>query len=224
MEIVSIKDYFSNYSRLKSNISKCEITGIGGLRGVHIVICGLKSVDILTSDTVEEIQNDKNFCKVIFDIQNILKLWMMQSSTNEGKIAIFKALALSKVVCLAFLTVVPNHIIDELITIQTNFIWKTTPTKAKHRTLILDHKQGGLKCADAIFKIISLQCSWLKRLFDYFCHEWKVIPLFYIKKTFGNSFKLCSNLDYKLRNKVLYKKLSNWMIYCNAPPDLPSCI
>ena len=44
-------DYFSNYSRLKSNISKCEIAGIGALKGVHAAVCGLKSVE-LTSDTV----------------------------------------------------------------------------------------------------------------------------------------------------------------------------
>ena len=57
----------------------------------------------------------------------------------------------------------------------------------------------------------------------------KVIPLFYIKKTFGNNFKCYSNLDYKLRNKVLlpkfYRKiLSSWMINFTTPPELPSSI
>ena len=74
-------------------------------------------------------------------------------------------MAPSKVVYLALLTVVPNHITDELTNIQTNFIWKNISAKIKHKTLILDHKQGGLKCAEVTFKI-SLQCSWLKRLFD----------------------------------------------------------
>ena len=45
-------DYFSSYSGLKSNFSKCEIDGIGALKGVHVGVCGLKSVD-LTSDTVK---------------------------------------------------------------------------------------------------------------------------------------------------------------------------
>ena len=80
----------------------------------------------------------------------------MQSLTTEGKITIFKTFPLSKVVYLALLKVVPNHIIDELIKIQTNFIWKSIPAKIKHKILILDHKQGGLKCADVTFKIISL--------------------------------------------------------------------
>ena len=69
----------------------------------------------------------------------------------------------------------------------------------------------------------------LKQLFEEFFHEWKVIPLFYIKKAFNDNFKFRSNLDYKVRNKPLlpkfYKKvLSNWMIYFTIPPELPFCI
>ena len=44
LEIVSMTDYFSNNSGLKSNISKCEITGIGALKRVHVAV-SLKSVD-----------------------------------------------------------------------------------------------------------------------------------------------------------------------------------
>ena len=70
----------------------------------------------------KKIQNEKNFYKVILDTQNILNLWWMRSLTIEGKITIFKTLILSKVVYLTLLAVVPNHIIDELIKVQTNFI------------------------------------------------------------------------------------------------------
>ena len=129
----------------------------------------------------------------------------MWSLTIEGKITIFKTLALSKVVYLAVLTVVSNHMINELIKIQTNFIWKNTPAKIKYKILILDHKQSCLKCVDVTFKIISLSCSWLKRLFDDSFHEWKVILLFYMKKAFDNNFKFHYNLDYNLRNKFYYQ-------------------
>ena len=187
IETISMIDYFSNFSGLKSSISKCEIASIGALKGAHVAICILKPVD-LTSDTVKilgvhcsrnkKIQNEENFCKVILDIQNILRLWRVQSLTIDGKITIFEALVLSKVVYLALLTVAPNHIIHELIKIQSTFIWKNTSAKIKHKTLILDHKQSSSKCADVNFKTISLQYLWLKRLFDYFFQEWKVIPLF----------------------------------------------
>ena len=49
--------------------------------------------------------------------------WRMRNLTTEGKITVFKTLALSEVVYFALLTVVPNHIIDELIKSQTNLIW-----------------------------------------------------------------------------------------------------
>ena len=68
----------------------------------------------------------------------------MRILITEGKITIFKTLALSKFEYLVVLTVVSNHITDELIKIQTNLICKNTPLKIKHETLILDHKQSGL--------------------------------------------------------------------------------
>ena len=52
MEIVAMIDYFSNYSGLKSNISKCEFPGTGVLKGVHVAVCGLKSAG-LSSDTAK---------------------------------------------------------------------------------------------------------------------------------------------------------------------------
>lgn len=52
---------------------------------------------------------------------------------------------------LALLTLAPNHITDELIKVETNFIRKNPPRKIKHRTLILDDKQGDLKRVDVMF-------------------------------------------------------------------------
>ena len=54
---------------------------------------------------------------------------------------------------------------------------------------------GGLKDLDIFYKIISLQCSWIRRLFDDNFHHWKVIPLISIKKKFGENFKFHSNVD-----------------------------
>ena len=34
-----------------------------------------------------------------------------------------------------------------------------------------------LKNVGITFKIISLQCSWVKRLYNSSIHEWKLIPL-----------------------------------------------
>ena len=52
----------------------------------------------------------------------------------------------------------------------------------------MDYRNGKLKNIDVFFKINSLQCSWLRQLFHNSFHQWKVIPLFFVNKTF-NPFK-----------------------------------
>ena len=75
---------------------------------------------------------------------------------------------------------------------------------------------GGLKNVDIDLKVISLQCSWVKKLYDENFHEWKVIPLHLICITFGQNFKFHSNLSCypKLRTSflVFYKKRENLLL------------
>ena len=134
--------------------------------------------------------------QAVSKIQAVLKLWRMRRVSLEGKIIVFKSLAISKIVYLSLLTNVPNNIVEELKKIQKNFLWNFTAPKIKHSTTRMDYQNGGLKNVDFFFKIISLQCSWFRRLFDNSFHQWKVIPLFFINKTFGEHFKFYSNLDF----------------------------
>ena len=95
----------------------------------------------------------------------------MRNLTLEGKIAIFKTIAISKVVFQSFIATVPKHIINELEKIQKAFLWKNSTPKIKHETLCNDYKAGGLKNFDIPNKIIVLQCSWIRRLYDNSFHE-----------------------------------------------------
>ena len=56
----------------------------------------------------------KNIC-------NVIKLWRMRHLSLEGRIIIFKFLALSKIVYLALLIIVPKIITEELNEIQKKF-------------------------------------------------------------------------------------------------------
>ena len=98
----------------------------------------------------------------------------MRNLSTEGKIAVFKTLAISKLVFLAFLTVIPNHIIYEVAKIQKSLIWDDSSPKTKHETQRMDFKARSLKKVDVRFKFVSLQCSWVKKLYDCF-HEWKIV-------------------------------------------------
>lgn len=106
---------------------------------INWAVCGLKYVD-LTSDKdkilgvhfsyKKKIQNEKTSAKVILDIQNILKLWRTQSLTTKWKATDLKALSLYEVMYLALSTLAPNHITDELIKVETNFIRKNPLRKS----------------------------------------------------------------------------------------------
>ena len=68
-------------------------------------------------------------------------------------------LALSKLIYLALVTKVPTATIELLSKIQKEFLWGKNKSKIKHNTLSNDYENGGLK-------IVSLQCSRIRRLYD----------------------------------------------------------
>ena len=110
-------------------------------------------------------------------------------------------MAISKIVFQAFITPVAKHIANELKKIQKAFFLNNSSPKIKHETLCSDYKAGGLKNVDILSKIIAFQCSWIRRLDDNSFHEWKLIPLYLIEKSFGAAFKFHSNLLFK-SNKI----------------------
>ena len=77
---------------------KCEIAGIGSLKGVETAVCSMKNID-LTKDAVKiigisfsynkAIQNELNFRTTISKIQAVLKLWRMRRLSLEGKIIVY---------------------------------------------------------------------------------------------------------------------------------------
>lgn len=53
------------------------------------------------------LEEEKNFNIFIAKIENVLKVWRMRDLTIEGKIVIFKSIAMSKVVPLVLIESVP---------------------------------------------------------------------------------------------------------------------
>ena len=125
-------------------------------------------------------------------------MWKRRNLTSQGKIIIFKTLALSKITFLAQVLVILNQIIDALQQTQNNFLWNSASPKVKHEAICKDFQYGGLIYVDIKSKLISLQCSWVKKLYDESFHEWKIIPLTIIKNTFGECFIFHSKLDFSV--------------------------
>ena len=69
-----------------------------------------------------------------------------------------------------------------LTKIQMEFIWKGKNPKINNSSLCNDYQYGELKNADIFSKVVSFQCSWIKRLFDNNFHQRKLIPLYLIRQ------------------------------------------
>ena len=72
-------DIFSSFSGLKRNKSKCEVSGIGALKGAKMALCGMKYIDLRLNAVKilgihftynKKIENDENFLKQIISIKN----------------------------------------------------------------------------------------------------------------------------------------------------------
>ena len=81
--------------------------------------------------------------------------------TLEGKIMIFKTLAISKMVYLALITNVPKVIIKKLQKKKKFFLWQNSRPTIKHKTLSNTFETSGLKNDDTNLKFIGLHCSWV---------------------------------------------------------------
>ena len=150
---MNVFDSFSIHcGPLKPNKSKCEIAGIGVLKGVAMELWEKEFID-LTKNSVKilgyyfsynkKIENEDNFIKFIKKIENVLKIWRLRNLTVQGKITIFKTLTISKVIHLALVTYVSKGIIDQLNKIQKDFIWNQKHAKIRHSTLSNTHENGG---------------------------------------------------------------------------------
>ena len=235
--LVHVIKTFSKYSDLKPNYDKCEIAGIGVLKGVNRALCGFKPVD-LTKSTIKvlgmhysynkTLQNEKKFSDTITKIENLLRVWRQRNLSLEGKITVFKSLAISKIVYIAFLSDIPTYIIETLKKIQNGFLWNGKRAKIKHHTLCNSYETGGLQSVDIETKMKALHLSWINRLYDDNNHQWKTIPLFYLNKIYGqHSFH--SHFSPK-RDTVLnplpsfYKNIVKIWTDCSTAPMTVECV
>ena len=83
-EMINSFHIFSRFSGLRPNLSKCEIAGIGVLKGVKVAIYGMQCVDLVL-DTIKILgthfsyneklkEDERNFCLIIANVQHVLKL------------------------------------------------------------------------------------------------------------------------------------------------------
>ena len=123
IDLINIFDTFSKFSGLKPNKSKCEIAGIGVLKGVQVALCGMRCIDLVSNIVKilgiyysynEKLEIQENFKRHFIKIKKNSRIWRMRDLSIPGKITVFKTLAISKIVHLALVKIIPNSIIQEL--------------------------------------------------------------------------------------------------------------
>ena len=78
-ELINNFNQFYHLSGLKGNIKKCEIAGIGFLKGVTNTVCGLKFVD-LSNDTIKILIASSSF------VEFTLKYYILSNEGSKKKI------------------------------------------------------------------------------------------------------------------------------------------
>ena len=88
-----------------------------------MALCGMECSD-LRSDVIKilgiyfshnkKLEQEKKFFNHTVKIQNIFKLWKQRNLSFEGRIVVFKSLAISKLTHLALVTDIPTSTINLL--------------------------------------------------------------------------------------------------------------
>ena len=123
--LIDTSKVYSLFSGLKVNFTKCEIAELGSLKGVLEIVCSLKSIN-LTTGTIKilgvqfsynsTLKAQKIFLDTVKSMQQVLRFWNSRMCSLEGRIIIFKTLAISKIIHLTFLTVIPKKVYIVLLT------------------------------------------------------------------------------------------------------------
>ena len=127
----------------------------------------------------KKLETEEKLIKDVRKIEKGLKLWRVRNLIGEGK-----TVSISKIIHIFLVIIVLMEIINQLNKMRKEFIWNGNNTKIKYSTLCNKYENGGLKNADILSYVISLQCSWIKRLFDNSSHPWKIIPPSYLIDTY----------------------------------------
>ena len=199
---------FQTFSSLKLNLEKSEACWIGTARAsTHMPISciwvnlnsdAIRSLGIFNSyDT--DLAEKLNFLDNLKCLTDVLNLWRGRGLSLEGKILVFKSLALSKLLYSCTAKVPSKQLIEQLNIIHKNFVWNNKRPKIKHSTLIASYSEGGYNDIDINTKLSSIKVSWVTRLMDDNFHPWKIIPSKIFSVSGGTNIIFYTNTYLSLR-------------------------
>ena len=88
-------------------------------------------------------------------------------------------------------------------------MWGDSSPKIKHETIRMNFQAGGLENLEVRFKFVSLQCSWIRKLYDGWVHEWKIIPSQLLVKYFGFPLNSIQTFILKVKFQKTFQPFTN---------------
>ena len=145
---------FQTFSSLKLDVEKCEACWIGAekdnpakpvnCKWVNIASEAIRTLGIYNSfdtDLVEKL----NILDNLKPFSDVIRAWEPSGLSLAGKILVFKALAVSKLLYVCTFKNPSTQIIESRNSIQKKFIWSKKRPKIKHQHLsqIIKMEDGG---------------------------------------------------------------------------------
>lgn len=168
-------DLFSTFSGLQINSSKTKIVWIGSNFFSKQVYhhtrwkleWGCTKFNLLGIEFSVELEKNVslNYSVQIPKIKALIQQWKRRILTPFGRVTVVKTLLLPKLNHLFISLPSPDkEIISSLTNLFYEFIWNSKIDKVKRQPITQDYLKGGIKMLDINNFLVSLKCSWIKRL------------------------------------------------------------
>ena len=168
--VFGITTEFAKYSGLKLNIEKSILVPIGVRHQVPEIQYPVKlskdSFNMLGVELGRDVQKclKANFHNKIEKIKKQMNIWSQRGLTLMGKVLISKSMGISNLIYSMTCLQSQDNVLENAPKIINHFIWNNKPSKIKHKTLIGNYDQGGIRAPDIFTFRQSLRLAWLSRL------------------------------------------------------------
>lgn len=176
---IAIVARFGALSGLQLNMGKTKGMNIGGFNPIgctHKISWTrkpIKYLGIYTGPNHHECDS-KNWDENLEKLQLLLDSWHNRSLTLFGKIAVVKALGVSKLNYISNVCALPDDIVKRTNKIIYGFLWKAHD-RIKRNTLIGKIEDGGLGMIDIESSFIAAKAIWVVKLLTS-SERWTIIP------------------------------------------------
>jgi exonuclease III len=226
----SIMDKFTMFSGLHTNAKKTELMWLGCKRHCGDVLgfkCKqkLKILGIYYSN-VDGANIEDNWENKIKVMERLVKVWDRRDLSIVGKIQIAKTFLLSQFIYIMQSIGIPDSALATINTIMYKFIWqrkcsnKRAFEKVKRTVLCKDYSEGGLNVIDVFDLQNSFFLSWITKLNNTDCGNWRSIPLYWLNKLGHKLSVLKSSVLYKdfigldlIKSRFWKRVLSTWLLH-----------